>query len=87
MWVTYIQRKNFSDVYEAISFKKANNLQKQLGLYIGDDGILRCKGRIDQASISESARRPVLLPKNERYTKLLTEKITKKAYTAVYLNV
>ena len=79
MWVTYIQRKYFSDVYEAISFKKANNSQKQLGLYIDDDGILQCKGRIDQASISESARRPVLLPKNERYTKLLIEKIHKES--------
>ena len=35
------------------------------------------KGRIDQASISESARR--LLPKNERYTKLLIEKIHKES--------
>ena len=55
MWVIYIQKKNFSDVFEAISSKRPNNLQKQLGLYVGDDGMLRCKGRIDQASISESA--------------------------------
>lgn len=79
MWVMYIQRKNFSDVYEAISSERSNNLQKQLGLYIDDDGLLRCKGRIDQANISESARRPVLLPKNERFTHLLIERIHKQS--------
>ena len=79
MWVIYIQKKNFSDVFEAISSKRPNNLQKQLGLYVGDDGMLRCKGRIDQASISESARRPVLLPKNEKFTKLLIERIHKQS--------
>ena len=31
MWIEYIQKKNFSDVYEVISSGKPNNLQKQLG--------------------------------------------------------
>lgn len=65
MWLTYLQERNFSDVYDAITQGKKSNLQKQLGLYLDDDGLLRCKGRIDQAEISESARRPILLPKNE----------------------
>ena len=78
MWVVYIQRKNFCDTHEAIVNGKANNLQKQLGVYIDDEGILRCKGRIDEARISESARRPVLLPKQERFTHLLIEKIHKE---------
>ena len=55
MWVKYIQRKNFSEVFESVSSKKPNNLQKQLGLYV-ENGILRCKGRIDQASLTENAR-------------------------------
>ena len=78
MWVVYIQRKNFYDTHEAIVNGKSNNLQKQLGVYIDDEGILRCKGRIDEARISESARRPVLLPKQERFTHLLIEKIHKE---------
>ena len=60
MWIVQIQRKNFRDVYEAIVSEKSNNLQRQLGVYIDDNGILRCKGRIDEARISESACRPVL---------------------------
>ena len=50
-------------------------LQKQLGLYLEDDGLLRCKGRIDQAEISENTRRPILLPKNERFIHLQIEKV------------
>ena len=54
-------------------------MKKQLGLYQDADGILRCQGRIDQATmISESARRPVLLPKNERFTHLVIEKVHKQ---------
>ena len=78
MWVTYIHRKTFQEVFDAIAKEKSNNLKKQLGLYLDADGRLRCKGRIDQASISESARRPVLLPKNERLTHLMIEKFHKQ---------
>ena len=71
--------KEFLNVYDAISQGKKNNLQKQLGLYLDDDGLLRCKGRIDQAEISEGARRPILLPKNERFTHLLIEKVHRQS--------
>ena len=79
LWVKYIQRKNFQEVFDAILKEKSNNLKKQLGLYLDADGILRCQGRIDQATmISESARRPVLLPKYERFTHLVIEKVHKQ---------
>ena len=79
MWLTYIQKRNFVDVFDAISNRKSNNLQRQLGVYLDDDGLLHCKGRLDQAGICESARRPILLPKNERFTQLLIEKIHKQS--------
>ena len=79
MWLRYIQKKNFTDVYEAISTGKSNNLKKQLGLYLNNDGLLRCKGRIDLADISGSARHPILLPKNEAITQMLIEKIYKQS--------
>ena len=46
-----------------------------LFLYIDENGIIRCKGRIDEAGIIESARRPVWLPKSVRLTHLLIEKV------------
>ena len=79
MWLTYIQKRNFADVFDAILNRKSNNLQRQLGVYLDDDGLLHCKGRLDQADICESARRPILLPKNERFTHLLIEKIHKQS--------
>ena len=46
--------------------EKTNNLQRQLGVNLDDDGLLHCKGSLDQAGICESARRPIILPKNEK---------------------
>ena len=43
MWIVQIQKKNFRYVYEAIVSEKSNNLQRQLGLYIDDNGILRTR--------------------------------------------
>ena len=54
----YIQRKNVQEVFDAVSKDKSNNLKKQLGLYLDADGLLRCQGRTDQATmISENVRR------------------------------
>lgn len=78
MWILYIQRKHFSEVYESIQHEKSNNLQRQLGLYIDCEGVLRCKGRLEHADLSESARRPVLLPKHERFTHLVVENCHKQ---------
>ena len=59
---------------------KAQTIYKEkLGLRI-DEGIQRCKGRIDQVNLTESERRPVLLPKDERYTQLLIEKVHKQGF-------
>ena len=78
MWLSYNQKRHYSDVYQAISSGKTNNLQKQLGLYIDNDGLLHCKGRIEHANLSESARRPLLLPKHDKLTHLLIEKLHKE---------
>ena len=60
-------------MFDSIQRKKPNNLQRQLGLYVDCDGVLRCKGRIEHADLAESARRHVLLPKHERFTHLVIE--------------
>lgn len=59
-YVSYIPRKNVCGVLEAIESEKSN-LRKQLGVYIDDEGIARCKVRVDEAKMSERARRPELL--------------------------
>ncbi len=66
------------NVIEAINDNKENCLQRQLGLYIDNSGLLRCKCRLQNACLSESARCPILLPKDNRYTHLVVEKTHKE---------
>ena len=75
MWLCVVQRNNYAEVFQAISGKTRNNLQKQLGLYIDEEGLLRCKGRLDHSDITEGARRPVLLPGSDKFTHLLIERV------------
>ena len=42
MWLTFIQKRNFADVFDTISNRKSNDLQRQLGVHLDDDGLLHC---------------------------------------------
>ena len=53
-------------------------LQSQLGLFIDKNGILRCKGRLEHSSLSESARYPILLPQKDAFTRLVIERAHKQ---------
>ncbi|CAC5415551.1 unnamed protein product [Mytilus coruscus] len=72
--ITYIQRKHFPDVYSDLATGKANNLQRQLGIFIRDDEILCCRGRLENADLCEGARKPILLPRKDILTNLLIER-------------
>ncbi|MCG7879158.1 MAG: reverse transcriptase domain-containing protein [Candidatus Thiodiazotropha endolucinida] len=78
MWVLHIQRMNFEDVFHSITSRKRNNLQTQLGVYVDDDGILRCKGRLEYSSLTEAARHPILLPNKGKLTHLIIESVHKQ---------
>lgn len=78
LWLQHIQNKHFSDVFTAITKQKPNNLKQQLGLFVDNNNLLRCQGRLENASLSEGSRRPVLLPRKERYTDLVIEKYHKQ---------
>ena len=40
MWTAYVQHTEYSK-------EKSNNLRTQLGLYIDNNGLIRCKGRLE----------------------------------------
>ena len=44
---------------------------RQLGLFIDDDGLVRCNGRIHNAPISENTKFQYLIPANHTLTKLI----------------
>lgn len=78
LWIRHIQRNHFKNVFEVMSTNKKSNLQRQLNLYVDQFGLLRCKGRLKNACLTENARCPILLPKMDWYTKLVIEKSHKE---------
>lgn len=54
------------------SIKPTSNIIKQLGLYM-EEGIIRCRGRLQRALLDDCAKFPILLPPKHRVTSLLIE--------------
>ena len=80
LWLTYVQKKYFQDEIIAISKGNSTNLQRQLGLYMDSEGLLRCRGRLENSDLSEGARCPIMLPRTDRLTHLIIEKIHKQSF-------
>ena len=74
LWIQSVQASSFSDELSFLTRKDSKSTPPirvpQLGLFLDDDGIIRCKGRITNASLSASARTPILLPAKHAFTKL-----------------
>lgn len=79
LWTIYVQRQEYYEVVDSIYKSKSNNLKGQLGIYIDSHGLLRCRGRLENAGLCENTRHPILLPKNHRYTDLIIERYHKTA--------
>jgi hypothetical protein len=77
-WIKHIQHKSFPEVYLKSSKKSQSNLEKQLGLFIDSNGIIRCKGRFENSDLTESARFPILLPSSDKFTYLIIKRIHEK---------
>ena len=51
---------NYADAYDGILEHKPTNLQVLLGLIIDDNKLFRCKGRLQNASLTKGAICPIL---------------------------
>ena len=78
LWIAHIQSLHYSSLLESIKESKPNNLRAQLGVYIDEDGLLRCHGRLGNSDLDETAKQPLLLPKADRFTELLIDNIHKR---------
>ena len=56
------------------------NLKKQLGLYTDDNGLLRCKGRLQNATIPFNAKYPILLPTDHCLTARIIDDCHKRVF-------
>ena len=73
-WIKAVQGQAFSRKVQQISKKESKPylpLVRQLRLYVDDNAVLRCRGRLESAPLDEQSKCPVLLPRNEYFTKLV----------------
>ena len=50
---------------EQLSTKNLNDVGRDLGTYLDDDGLVRCRGRLDNANLTFNAKHPYLLPSGQ----------------------
>ena len=80
-WLKFIQNHCYNNVKGLLKCslpvtgnKEAKKLIEDLGLFIDADGLLRCRGRLQNASLPVMTRYPILLPPKNYLTKLIIEK-------------
>ena len=69
--IKYVQHKHYSDCLQAIQRKSKNALVHQLKLFIDQEGLIRCDGRLEKADLQLDTKYPLLLPKRDRFTELV----------------
>ena len=70
-WVRHIQPIHFAPPLQALLNKRQHSLIRQLDLFIGDDGLLRCGGRLKHAELPPTANHPILLLTEHKVTVLV----------------
>ena len=72
MWIKDRQSTYYREVIESLTKSKTRHtLVRQLRLFIDDDGLLRCGGRLHNAPITNETKFPILLPKTDYFTHLV----------------
>ena len=72
-WIKLFQKQFFKVEMDYLKKTEGDRpaLDRQLDLFIDNDGMIRCKGRLEFAQISRDAKHPILLPRFSEITKLL----------------
>jgi hypothetical protein len=74
LWVKSVQSMSFANEIEFLKSQKKNSkppLVHQFGLFLDGQEILRCKGRINESTLSLTAKMPALLPPKHWFTELV----------------
>ena len=84
LWIRYVQELNFMEELRYLRNESktspAPNI-RNLGLYVDDNGLLKCKGRLNNAPIRETEKRPILCPPNTILRNWSLGKYTEKLCT------
>jgi len=73
MWIKYTQKTCFQSTLERLNeqSKYTPPIVKQLQLFLGIDGFIRCRGRFEHAHIPEETKYPILIPSNHYLAKFI----------------
>jgi hypothetical protein len=73
VWLLSVQKSYFTEElkYCAKPNVKRPALVSQLDLFISQDGLLRCNGRLSNSQLKKDAKHPILLPKNSPFSTLV----------------
>lgn len=77
LWIKSIQNQSFSEkVCHLMSTRKSPVpvFVRQFDLYLDDKGIVRCKGRIQNSSLNQEVKTPMLLPSKHHIVDLIIRK-------------
>jgi len=73
-WIKSIQASQFESELQSIIRNRQSGLPirvKQFGLFLGADGMLRCRGRLGNSNLSLSSKEPIILSSNHHFVELL----------------
>ena len=73
-WICHIQAKSFVAELEYLKSHGKQSIPtyvRQFGLFLDDQHVLRCKGRINNSTLSMTEKNPILLPSKHVFVKLL----------------
>ncbi len=71
LWDKWTQESAFQDTKADIGAGKQSQLVQKLGLFIANDGLVRCRTRLLNADVDEDVKQPKLLPRHHSYTRLI----------------
>ena len=74
LWIRSIQSSAFPEEIQRLNTrqKEPNQLIKQLNLFLDENQFIHCEGRLENSTLPEEAKKPILLPSKHRFTELIT---------------
>ncbi|XP_070541647.1 uncharacterized protein [Ptychodera flava] len=73
LWIIGVQSECYADELRLLKSneRKHGQLVKQLKLFLDEDHIVRCGGRLHNSPLTETAKFPALIPKYHHFTRLI----------------
>ena len=73
-WVRHLQAESFTVELDYLRNQSRQSIPiyvKQFGLFLDDNDVLRCRGRINNSTLTMTEKNPILLPSKHVFVKLL----------------